>query len=213
VADSTRQFSGARGACCCFPTSPSPDPVSAPSIPHFRALVQVPCAHLYANIRFRVGLLLHTIRSLASLVPPFPRLSVRHSPAANSQSTSRTMAETSHETQPSCCTGCSVRGCFVCARVTSIGVSPPRWLTGLQGLQSTRWRRLHRAVPPPAVGAGGGYGKTVAKRRRRRRAQQRRQLPRASTRASTSGIDVGHRRGSVAPAAALVGASAVVSSW
>ena len=72
---------------------------------------------------------------------------------------------------------------------------------------------MHMAPPLPAIGAGGGNGdaKEVAATATVGAAAAAAAV--GIDAASTSGIDVGHRRGSVAPAAALVGASAVVSSW
>ena len=58
------QFNSARGVCCCSPTSLSPAPVSALSIPHFRTPTQMPCTHPHAKTPFRSGLIMHTL--------PFP---------------------------------------------------------------------------------------------------------------------------------------------
>ena len=79
------QFNGARGVCCCSPTSLAPAPVSALSIPHFRTPTQMPCTHPHAKTPFRSGLIMHTL-TLASLASPFPRIiSVRDGRAAKPQ--------------------------------------------------------------------------------------------------------------------------------
>ena len=51
MADSTRQFSGARGVSCCSPTSFSSAQVSASFTPHASTPVPLPCARQRSKIR------------------------------------------------------------------------------------------------------------------------------------------------------------------
>jgi hypothetical protein len=62
------QFNSARGVCCCSPTSLSPAPVSALSIPHFRTPTQMPCTPKPPSV-----LVLSCTRSHLRYLPlPFP---------------------------------------------------------------------------------------------------------------------------------------------
>lgn len=80
--------SSARGVSFSSSSLFSSAQVSAPSTPPPRTLVQMPCPHLRANVRFRSPLFLHMLT--VPLTPPFPRaISVRGDNAAKPPDGSR----------------------------------------------------------------------------------------------------------------------------